>query len=465
MFNKPIVLIHASLLIGLLATSASGQDHPTLVPGQRYMVRLDPNDDVGAVATRNGMTVVRSLSGSAAGIHVLAASPDLDPDAGWQNLKGDSSVRGAEPDGPVLLPGQNAAAAIHPASAVQPVLPIDGTPVSFFGMTVANGYISQPAASIIKLSQAQGLATGAGTVAVLDTGIDLSQPVLLGSLVPGWDFVNGLPGGQEIADINQETTPILDQETTPILDQETTPILDGGSAIVLTQETTPILDQETTPILDNPQLFPAYGHGTMVAGVIHLVAPTASIMPVKVFAADGTATISRVVEGLYWAVDNGAGVINMSFSTKLPSQTLKAAIQYANSQGVVCVAAAGNDGMDETVYPAAYDGQVIAVASTDNQEIRSLFSNFGHHVDLAAPGEGVITTYPGNHYAMVWGTSFSTPMVAGAAALLIQISPNLNPWQAKSALSQAENIGQELGAGELDLFQALSNLSKRGHDD
>lgn len=458
MSKKISVLIHASLLIGLLASSASGQGSQTFMPGQNYLVRLNPNDDVGAVAARDGLTVVRSLTGSAAGIHVLSTPPGEDPGVTWQNLASDPSVLSAEPDGPALLPGQNAAAPIHPASAVQPVLPIDGTPVSFFGLTVANGYISQPAASTIKLTQAQGLATGAGTVAVLDTGIDLSQPVLLGSLVSGWDFVNGLPGGQEVADINQETTPILDQETTPILDQETTPILDGGSAIILAQETTPILDQETTPILDNPALYPAYGHGTMVAGLIHLVAPTASIMPVKVFAADGTATISQVVQGLYWAVDNGANVINMSFSTTQPSQTLRAAIQYANSQGVICVAAAGNDGMDETVYPAGYDGQVIDVASTDNQEVRSLFSNFGHHVDLAAPGEAVITTYPGNHYAMVWGTSFSSPMVAGAAALLIQVNKNLNLWQAKRALSQAENIGQGLGAGELNLFRSLQYL-------
>jgi len=458
MLKKLTILIHAGLLIGLLAPSSRGQD-------QNFVVRLGTGADVVSVAARNGMTVVRSLAGSATGIHVLSAPAGQAPAVTLQNLASDPYVLSAEPDGAVLHPGQDAAAAIHPASAVQPVLPIDGTPVSFFGMTVANGYINQPAAAIINLSQAQGLATGTGTVAVLDTGIDLSQPVLLGSLVPGWDFVNGLPGGQEIADINQETTPILDQETTPILDQETTPILDGGSAIVLTQETTPILDQETTPILDNPQLYPAYGHGTMVAGLIHLVAPTASIMPVKVFAADGTATISRVIEGLYWAVDNGADVINMSFSTRLPSQTLKAALQYAYSQGVICVSAAGNDGAEETLYPAAYDGYVIAVASTDNQEIRSLFSNFGDHVDLAAPGEGVITTYPGNHYAMVWGTSFSAPMVAGAAALFLQVNKSLNAWQARSALSQAEAIGQELGAGELDLFRSLSYLLRSGRDD
>src|SRR5438046_867648 len=132
-----------------------------------------------------------------------------------------------------------------------------------------------------------------GTLAVLDTGIDSLQPVLAGSLTSGWDFVHNAPGGREVADINQETTPILDQETTPILDQETTPILDGGSAIILTQETTPILDQETTPILDGKK-FPAYGHGTMVAGLIHLVAPDAKIMPIRALGADGHSTTSKL---------------------------------------------------------------------------------------------------------------------------------------------------------------------------
>ena len=230
------------------------------------------------------------------------------------------------------------------------------------------------------------------------------------------------PLGQEQADLNQETTPILDQETTPILDQETTPILDGGTAVILQQETTPILDQETTPILDGKQ-FPAYGHGTMVAGLIHLVAPEAKIMPLRAFGADGSATISQIVQAIYFAVDSHVDVINMSFSVKQDSPSLKAALDYAASKGVICVAAAGNDGQAIQVWPAAYS-TVIGVASTNNSQIRSLFSNFGNAlVSLAAPGEGVITTYPKQHYAQVWGTSFSTPMVSGTAALFSGYQP------------------------------------------
>ena len=449
------VLTKASLLIGLLALAAPAQD-------RKYIVHLGGNSDAAMVATRHGMTLVNSLTGSGNGVHVLSAPGTQDAGRVIQNLASDPAVQSAETDGPITLPGIKAAAQVHPASASQPTFPVDGTLTFYYTGTAAKGYVNQPAGSVIKVSDAHKVAVGEGKVAVLDTGVDLTQPVLAGSVVPGWDFVHNQPGGQDIADTNQETTPILDQETTPILDQETTPILDGGSAIILNQETTPILDQETTPILDAKK-FPAYGHGTMVAGLIHLVAPKAQIIPVKVFAADGTATISQIVAGLYWAVDNGAKVINMSFSTKVPSDTLKAAILYANSKGVICVSAAGNDGQAEAVFPAAY-ATVIDVASTNNQDVRSLFSNFGPEITLAAPGEAVITTYPGHHYAIVWGTSFSAPLVAGGAALLVDIKDQVTPAQARNALGQAAKIGQELGAGELDLLQAVNYLSKRGQD-
>ena len=449
------VLIPTGLLLCLLALATPAQ-------GRKYVVHLGSNSDAALVAARHGMTLVKSLTGSGNGIHVLSGPDSQDAGRVIQELSSDPAVQSAETDGPVMLPGLNAAAPVHPPSASQPRLPIDGTLTLYYSGMAAKGYVNQPAASVIKVSEAHNLSTGRSIVAILDTGVDLTQPVLAGSVTPGWDFVHNQPGGQELADTNQETTPILDQETTPILDQETTPILDGGTAIILSQETTPILDQETTPILDGRK-FPAYGHGTMVAGLIHLVAPSAQIIPVKVFAADGTATISQIVAGLYWAVDHGVKVINMSFSTKVPSDQLKSAILYANSKGVICVSAAGNDGRDEIVLPGAYP-TVIDVASTNDQDVRSLFSNFGDEISLAAPGEAVITTYPGHHYAEVWGTSFSAPLAAGGAALLVDIYDDVTPAQARNALTQAVAIGQELGAGELDLLQAVMYLSKRGHD-
>jgi subtilisin family serine protease len=195
----------------------------------------------------------------------------------------------------------------------------------------------------------------------------------------------------------------------------------------------------------------------MVAGLIHLVAPMAKIMPVKVFRSNGSSTLSDIVRGIRWAVDHGADVINMSFSSTQSSQELQAAITYANSKGVICIASVGNDGkQNPSVFPAGYHSQVIAVASTNNQNIRSTFSDYGNTlVDVAAPGEGIVTLYPGNNYAEGWGTSFSTPLVTGGAALLVQLGRNdVNVAQAEQAISQAIPTGQGLGAGELDLFQA-----------
>jgi subtilisin family serine protease len=300
-------------------------------------------------------------------------------------------------------------------------------------------------------------------VAILDTGADFTHPVLASSLVLGWDFVNNLPGGYAVpldlvsatgSVLDQSTTSILDQSTTSILDQSTTSILDQSTTSILDQSTTSILDQSTTSILDTSKPLNEYGHGTMTAGVIHLVAPTARLLPVKVFDANGGSCLSLILEGIYYAVDQGAKVIGMSFSMRQGSAELQRAIAYANSMGVILVASAGNEGQPIVVYPAGYQ-QVLGIGSTNNQDGRSTFSNYGSVVSLAAPGEAIVTTYPQNRYAAGWGTSFSAPFVAGGAALLVQLNGQITPSAAKQALSQAVAVGQGLGAGRLDLVRAV----------
>jgi subtilisin family serine protease len=423
----------------------------------KYLVKV--TGDVHGIAARHNLTVVRSLTGSAVGYHVLS-SKGADPRTVLHNLSMESAVSAAETEQPVRLPGIKPGSPIHPASAAAGTARFSSTPIWYYNSFAASAYVNQPATDVINMDRAHTLATGQGVVATIDTGVDFTHSVLRGSLVYGWDFVHNSPGGQEQADVNQETTPILDQETTPILDQETTPILDGGTAIILQQETTPILDQETTPILDGTK-YPAYGHGTMVAGLIHLVAPNARIMPVRAFGADGSATISQIVQAIAYAVDHGADVVNMSFSVKQPSDALAAAINAAVGQGVICIASAGND--DEAnpqIWPAAY-GNVIGVAATDNSMIRASFSNYGNPlVTLAAPGVSVITTYPQGHYAQAWGTSFSAPLVSGAAALLLDRDGRTNQTRAVADLSNATPISQELGAGELDLYRACLAAKK-----
>ena len=195
----------------------------------------------------------------------------------------------------------------------------------------------------------------------------------------------------------------------------------------------------------------------MVAGIVHLVAPTAKIMPLKAFRADGTSNLSDIIRAIYYAADHGVNVLSMSFSMQKSSPALQAAIQYAQAKNVAMVAASGNDGLKTLVYPASYGG-VEGIGSTSNLDVRSTFSNFGSGVTLfAAPGEGVITTFPGGGYAAAWGTSFSTPMVAGAGSLVIQARPSAKPGDIINALSRAKQIS-DMGYGRIDLYLALTNL-------
>jgi subtilisin family serine protease len=456
MSRKLHITARSGLLLALCCFVGFAED--------RYVIQT--KGDINKIASRHSLKVVKSLNGSGNGTHVLS-SEGQNPQTVLRSLASEAGVNDAEHDKPVLLPGQKSDAPVHPASAPNgAALPLDGSLTLYYTSLAAKGYVNQPAAALINITQAHDIATGQAKVAVLDTGIDRTNRVLAGSIGEGWDFVNNAPLGQERTDLNQETTPILDQETTPILDQETTPILDGGSAIVLNQETTPILDQETTPILDSKK-YPAYGHGTMVSGLIHLVAPKATLMPVRVFAADGTATVSQIVAGIYWAIDHGADVINMSFSTKQNSTALQRALNAANAKGVILVSSAGNDGKAISVWPAAYEN-VIGVGSTNNSRIRSLFSNYGTDASLAAPGEALITTYPSSnsglkqHYAEVWGTSFSAPLVSGTAALLVEIDKNINGPKAETIFKQSSvPIGnQGLGDGELDAYHAAQTVKK-----
>jgi subtilisin family serine protease len=238
--------------------------------------------------------------------------------------------------------------------------------------------------------------------------------------------------------------------------QSTVGVLDGSQQPAqVNQSTVGVLDQSTVGVLDGPQ-YAAFGHGTMTAGIVHLVAPNAKIMPLKAFNSAGTAYASDVLRAIYYAVSHGAKVISMSFDFTTYSQELATAINYATMKGVICVASAGNDGTMEAVYPASLSN-VIDVASTSNNNTPSSFSNYGAPpVWLSAPGEAVMTTYPFGTYAAGWGTSFSAPLVSGTVALMAGTSGFLlNEQKAANALSHAQYIPySQFGHGVLDTYQA-----------
>ncbi len=330
-------------------------------------------------------------------------------------------------------------------------------------------YVNQPAAQILRVNEAQKDKKGDALVAIIDTGVDPFHPLLAHRLVAGYDFVNELPGtGSEWNGLDQSVMSILDQSTMSILDQSTMSILDGAGYFQVNQSTMSILDQSVMSILDGDPLPPAFGHGTMVAGIIHRVAPEARIMPLKAFDANGSGDLFDIVRAIYYAVDHGANVINMSFSVGVFSPELMRAVNYAAQRGVTCVASAGNLGEETLVYPAAL-GNTIGVASTDGADYLSAFSNRGSDlVSIAAPGEAVLTTFPGGGWAVASGTSFSAPWIAGAAAIFAdknghEAGPQPTDYYlASSALSFAVPVhGVDAGAvgyGRADLQEALDRL-------
>jgi subtilisin family serine protease len=201
----------------------------------------------------------------------------------------------------------------------------------------------------------------------------------------------------------------------------------------------------------------------MTSGVVHLVAPTAKILPLKAFTSDGTGYLSNIIAAMYYAVQHHANVVNMSFDLSTPSSALSQAVSYANHANVVLVAAAGNESTSARVYPASLNGYVMGIASTTDWDTRSTFSNYGTaDVWIAAPGEYVISTFPGGSYAAASGTSFSSPLVAGTASLLLNAKSGLNQSQAASALSHARLLTPDLNHGRLDAYQAISAWKSAG---
>jgi hypothetical protein len=329
------------------------------------------------------------------------------------------------------------------------------------GSMVWNSYANQPAASIVEVQNAQNTfnVTGAGIVADIDTGVDPNHPALQGVQLAGYDFTRNQVGASELNDLSPTDFPVYPP---PPCSSSTCP-----APAKVNQSSVAILDQSSVAILDGSK-YGAFGHGTMVLGVIHLVAPTAQLLPLKAFHSDGTANLSDILRAIYYAVQNSANVINMSFDATTASTELKNALDYANQLGVISVASSGNDGNaapPNFVYPAALQSDVMGVTSVGStpttEGTRSSFSNYGNPIVwVAAPGEAIITTYPFDTYAAGWGTSFSAPFVSGGAALLRSLQTAINEAGAAAAIAHAAPLSDAgMNNGRLDLVPALQSLS------
>ncbi len=422
--------------------------------GQTKYILEAPFSDIPRLSSQYSLTVVRSIENSQHTVYVVTAPASIPPAQLIAKVSKDKSVVGFESDTEL----HQTEAKSNPTSFAISTTALkayasDLTLTSYFGSQVRSIYAKQPAADSIGLTSALGqFGGGSGTVAIIDTGIDPKHPVFNGVLVPGFDFTRNTGGfASEMADLDQSTVAILDQSTVAILDKSNVPA-------ILNQSTVAILDQSTVAILDGSKLPSDFGHGTMVAGLVHLAAPHAKIMPLKAFRADGTSDLSDIIRAVYFAVDHGANVINMSFNLTTPSTEFANAIAYAASKNVLMFASAGNDGKRLLVYPAGFS-KVVGVGSTDSNDRRSRFSNYGTaSARTSAPGEALITTYPGGHYAGVWGTSFSTALVTGASSLFMGLNPRCGYSQVMDALEKGKRIDQGMGDAELNVLTSLQFL-------
>ncbi len=277
----------------------------------------------------------------------------------------------------------------------------------------------------IQAPQAWDITTGSSSVivAVIDSGMDAGHPEFSGRILPGYDFI--------------------EQDATP---------QDGC------------------------------GHGTHVAGILAAEGNNATgiagltwgahLMPVRALGDYCVGTVLAVAEGIVWAVERGARILNLSIGTPFPSSLLENSTYYAYTHGAALFAAAGNSGTNSIIYPARYSW-VMAVGATDSGDLRASFSNTGPELDLMAPGKDILSTTPlgpfyyeiygvTREYGILSGTSMATPHAAGAAALLASLPQFDTPDKIYQALTQtaldleAPGRDDNTGYGLIQTYAALN---------
>ncbi|MEO8130661.1 MAG: S8 family serine peptidase [Bryobacteraceae bacterium] len=257
-------------------------------------------------------------------------------------------------------------------------------------------------------------------IAIVDSGVDGTHPDLAPKLIPGYNFLSG----------NTNTSDVLGHGTAT-----------AGTAAAAT---------------DNL---------TGVAGL----AWKNSIMPLVVLSSSNYAYYSDIANAIIYAADHGIRVISISIGGTSSSSVLQAAVDYAWSKGAIVVASAGNTGNSIPNYPAACD-KVIAVSATDASDNLPGWSSYGAWVDLAAPGDSILTTSMGGAYGYWSGTSFSAPLVSGLAALVLSANPALTNTSLVQLLQQnSDDLGtpgfdQYYGWGRINAFKALLAASSNAGD-
>jgi subtilisin family serine protease len=331
--------------------------------------------------------------------------------------------------------------------------PVLTTPVNVFGRAVIgfpgdrpttglarSGYLAQQ--MIGDLNAIQVRATGAGLiVAIIDTGIDRNHPDIKDHI---WTDPQEIPADS------------IDNDNDGLVDD-----VFGWNFLEGNQDTMELRASAQTSIA---------GHGTFIAGLIALIAPGAKIMPVRAFSSDGVSDSFSVAQGIKYAVDHGARVINLSFGSTEDSPVMHDAVVYAQQRGVLLIAAVGNENQGNDVapqFPADWNLEVMGIAAIDAADHKAGFSNFGSNVSVCAPGVNLVSIFPESNntpdYALWSGTSFAAPLAAAEAALILESNSRSNARTviestATSIDDRNPGFGGKLGKGRIDPLRALQAL-------
>jgi hypothetical protein len=379
-----------------------GEPPPPPASTTQVLVSAPTEEDLLELIEESGATLVSHVEGTT--FAVVEIPPGEDTDDFLEDLEDDDRVDEAEHDEGVQVPEGGASTA------------------PLFGDDLLSAVGTQPALARIGVPTARGRATGAGVrVAVIDSGLLASHPLVAGRVDPdGYDFVDG--------------------------DADPTDEANG-------------LDDDGDGRVDE-----GVGHGLFVASLILAVAPDARIVPLRALDSDAAGTASSVASAIGYAVSHGVDVINLSLGLLPDLSVIRQAVQHAKESGVAVIAAAGNRGQSIVNFPAVLS-EVEAVTSVDDADRAAPFASFGSAVDLAAPGVDLIGAFPSPSGTARWsGTSFSTALVTGGYALLVETHPSLDVEGRLDLLEDTAEpidalnprVAGRLGRGRIDLGRATA---------
>jgi len=339
--------------------------------------------------------------------HLLSFSKSRSLNDIIEDISSQPGVKFVQPDYMMFLPE---------VEQISQEFPDGNRPVYVRGISPET-YYKQPGAYNIGVDSANLISTGENTlIAVIDNGVDFNHPLFKNAFVSsGYDYID--------SDDDASTEP--------------------GSL---------------------------QSHGTFVSSVILRVAPDCQILPLRTFNAEGIGNCFAIASAINRAIEDGADVINMSFSMYRPSPLIEHLVNEAVQAGVALVAAAGNDSCDITSYPGAYN-YVLAVSAIDQTDYLATFSNYGDYIDVCAPGVDIYGALSGEFEWGTWsGTSFAAPFVSATCALVTDLKPGWKTRRIWNHIKATANSNLQWGAvplddsqygdGCIDVYEAVLSIIK-----